>query len=97
MMPVTAGQKSTRNQIFGYSWIMAASALAPWVLGFAGKIYGFTSLVLNIVFVALAFTVWRNTAVDAADMKPEKRLFGWSILYLFILFGALALDRMVLA
>lgn len=97
MMPVTAGQKSTRNQIFAYSWIMAASALAPWILGFTGKIYGITSLVLNLVFVALAFTVWRNPAVDAAEMKPEKRLFGWSILYLFILFGALALDRMVLA
>jgi heme o synthase len=97
MMPVTAGQKSTRNQIFAYSWIMAASALAPWMLGMTGKIYGFTSLVLNLVFVALAFMVWRNPAVDAAEMKPEKRLFGWSILYLFILFGALALDRMVLA
>jgi protoheme IX farnesyltransferase len=97
MMPVTAGQKSTRNQIFAYSWIMAASALAPWILGMTGKIYGFTSLVLNLVFVVLAFMVWRNPAVDAAEMKPEKRLFGWSILYLFILFGALALDRMVLA
>ena len=40
MMPVTAGQKSTRNQIFFYSWIMAGSALAPWALGMTGLIYG---------------------------------------------------------
>jgi heme o synthase len=52
---------------------------------------------LNAVFVALAFAVWRNPAVDADAMKPEKRLFAWSILYLFILFAAFAIDHMVLA
>jgi heme o synthase len=97
MMPVVAGQKSTRNQIFAYSWIMAATALAPWALGMAGSIYGIVSLVLNVVFVALAFSVWRNPAIDAEAMKPEKRLFAWSILYLFILFAAFAIDHMVLA
>jgi heme o synthase len=97
MMPVAAGQKSTRNQIFVYSWIMAASALAPWALGMTGDIYGIVSLALNSVFVALAYAVWRNAATDTADMKPERRMFGWSILYLFILFAALALDRIVLA
>jgi heme o synthase len=95
MMPVVAGQKSTRNQIFVYSWIMAASALAPWAMTMTGAIYGFVSLVVNIVFVVLAFFVWRNDAVDAEGMKPEKRLFGWSILYLFILFAAFAVDHMV--
>jgi heme o synthase len=97
MMPVVAGQKSTRNQIFVYSWIMAATALAPWAFNMASSIYGIVSLVLNVVFVALAFTVWRNPAVDAEAMKPEKRLFAWSILYLFILFAAFAIDHMVLA
>jgi heme o synthase len=97
MMPVVAGQKSTRNQIFVYSWIMAATALAPWALNMASSIYGIVSLVLNAVFVALAFAVWRNPAVDADAMKPEKRLFAWSILYLFILFAAFAIDHMVLA
>jgi protoheme IX farnesyltransferase len=95
MMPVVAGQKSTRNQIFGYSWIMAVIALAPWALGLTGAIYGGVSVILNLVFVALAFAVWRNDAVDTAAMKPEKRLFGWSIFYLFILFAAFALDRMM--
>jgi heme o synthase len=97
MMPVVAGQASTRNQIFGYSWIMAAAALAPWALGMTGMLYAAVSIVLNLVFVGLAYAVWRNKAIDAEHMKPEKRLFGWSILYLFILFAALAVDRMVLA
>lgn len=97
MLPVTAGQKSTRNQIFLYSWIMAASALAPWALGMTGPIYGIPAVLLTSVFLVLAFTVWRNSAVEAGAMKPEKRLFGWSILYLFLMFGLLAVDRMVLA
>ena len=95
MLPNVAGQKATRNQIFGYSWLMAAAALAPWALGLAGVLYGYPVLALTAVFVVLAFIVWRNVAVDAADMKPEKRLFAFSIFYLFLLFALLAFDRIV--
>lgn len=93
MLPNVAGQKATRNQIFGYSWVMAAAALAPWAMGLAGVLYGYPVLALTAVFVALAFAVWRNSAVDADAMKPEKRLFAFSILYLFLLFALLAFDR----
>jgi heme o synthase len=95
MLPNVAGQKATRNQIFLYTWVMAASAIAPWGLGLTGVIYGYPVLALTMVFIALAFAVWRNDATDAAAMKPEKRLFAFSILYLFLLFGLLAFDRMV--
>ena len=95
MLPNVAGQKATRNQIFGYSWLMAAAALAPWALGLAGVLYGYPVLALTAVFVVLAFIVWRNVAIDAADMKPEKRLFAFSIFYLFLLFALLAFDRIV--
>jgi heme o synthase len=95
MLPNVAGQKATRNQIFGYSWVMAATALAPWALGLTGVLYGYPVLALTAVFLALAFSVWRNQSVDAADMKPEKRLFAYSIFYLFLLFALLAFDRIV--
>jgi heme o synthase len=95
MLPNVAGQKATRNQIFVYSWLMAAAALAPWALDLTGVIYGYPVLALTLVFIALAFTVWRNPATDAAAMKPEKRLFAFSILYLFLLFALLAFDRIV--
>jgi heme o synthase len=97
MLPNVAGQRATRNQIFGYSWLMAASVLAPWWLGLTGVIYGYAALALTIGFVVLAFAVWRNDAKDASAMKPEKRLFAYSIVYLFLLFGLLAFDRMVAA
>jgi protoheme IX farnesyltransferase len=76
---------------------MIVAALAPWALGMAGWIYGAVSAVLNAIFLALAVAVWRNTATEPADMKPEKRLFGFSIFYLFFLFAAIVVDRMVLA
>jgi heme o synthase len=97
MLPNVAGQKSTRNQIFIYSWVMAAAALAPWYLGLTGVLYGYPVLALTLAFLALSFSVWRNPHVDAAAMKPEKRLFAYSILYLFLLFALLAFDRAVAA
>ena len=97
MLPNVAGQRATRNQIFGYSWVLAAVAVAPLALNIAGWLYGAISLLCNAVFLALAFAVWRSETSDAADMKAEKRLFGFSILYLFILFAALAFDRMLFA
>jgi heme o synthase len=96
MLPNVAGQKATRNQIFGYSFVLFATAAAPWAMGMTGMVYGATALLLSAVFLVLAFAVWRNNAVEASAMKPEKRLFAFSILYLFVLFAALAFDRMVL-
>lgn len=96
MLPNVKGQKVTRNQIFGYSFPMAATAIAPFALGQTGWVYGIASVVLNLVFLALAFRVWKNEAIDAAAMKPEKQLFAFSILYLFLLFALFAFDRMLI-
>ena len=97
MLPNVSGQRVTRNQIFGYSFPMAAAAIAPFALGETGWLYGISSVVLNLIFLGLAFNVWRNEANEAASMKPEKKLFAFSILYLFLLFGLFAFDRMVIA
>lgn len=97
MLPVVAGRKATRWQVFLYSFPMAAIAIAPWLIGEASIAYGLTAVVLNLVFLGLAFAVWRNSAENVEAMQPEKRLFGYSILYLFILFAAFAGDRMWLS
>lgn len=97
MLPNVAGQRATRNQIFGYSFVLAAIAIAPSALGMTGILYTATAVVLNVLFLGFAFAVWRSETTEAASMKAEKRLFAFSILYLFIAFAALALDRMLLA
>ena len=96
MLPVVSGRKTTRNQIFGYSFLMAAAAIAPYFLGMSSWIYGVAAVALNAIFIVFAFAVWRNKASDATGMKPEKRLFGYSILYLFLLFAIFAADRILL-
>jgi heme o synthase len=96
MLPNVAGQKATRNQIFLYSFPMSAAAITPFVLNQTSWVYGGTAIALSVVFLGLAFSVWRNTSLDANAMKPEKRLFAYSILYLFLLFAVFAFDRMVM-
>ena len=93
MLPVTAGLDATRRQIFLYSLPMAAAALAPWPLGLAGVLYGVAAAALSAGFVIMAGLVLVNRATEAANMRPEKRLFGYSVLYLFALFAALVVDR----
>ena len=97
MMPVVAGLASTRRQVLLYTLPMVAAAVAPWAMGYTGWIYGVTAILLNAIFLVLAIQVWRNNASEPAQMAPEKRLFAFSILYLFVLFGALVADRMLIA
>jgi protoheme IX farnesyltransferase len=97
MMPVVAGYAATRRQILIYAVIMALAAVVPWPLGLTGWIYGAASAVLGAFFVALAIGVAANKATEPKDMGPEKRLFAFSIFYLFVLFAALVADRWLLA
>ena len=95
MLPVVAGERVTRRQIMIYTVLMVVAAIAPFVLDFTGLIYGVTAIVLSALFGALALQVGTRTKQPQDSMKPERRLFFYSILYLFALFGALALDRIL--
>ena len=97
MLPVVAGVKSTRRQILLYTLPMAAAAVAPWALGLAGWVYGAVAVALSAAFLVLAIQVAMNRATEPKHMGPEKRLFAFSILYLFGLFAALVVDKWVLA
>jgi protoheme IX farnesyltransferase len=97
MLPVVAGQAATRRQILLYSLVLLPVTLAPWAIGGTGAIYGLAALALSALFVVLALPVAFRRSGDGDPMRPEKRLFGYSVLYLFALFGALVVDRMVLA
>ena len=95
MLPVTAGLEATRRQIFLYSLPMAAAAVSPWPLGLAGPLYGVVAVGLSAGFLIMAGLVLANRATEPAGMRPEKRLFGYSVLYLFALFAALVADRWI--
>jgi heme o synthase len=88
MLPVTAGPRETRRQILLYTLAMLPFTVLPWVLGTAGFVYLAGASILGALFLAGAIAVWRDSGETAA-----KRLFGYSILYLFVLFALLILDR----
>jgi protoheme IX farnesyltransferase len=95
MLPVVAGERATRLQIGLYTIPMAIVAILPWALRLTGPIYGVVVGVTTAIFAGLALQVTLRRTGAGDTMKPEKRLFAWSILYLFILFGALVVDRWI--
>ncbi|WP_164118084.1 heme o synthase [Sphingorhabdus sp. Alg239-R122] len=97
MMPVVAGERATRRQIFWYSLVLLAVAAAPFFLGLTGWVYGLPAIALSLVFLMLAAKVGLRQESDPAQMKPEKQLFAFSILYLFVIFTVLVADRLVAA
>lgn len=93
MLPVVAGERATRRQILLYTAIMAAAAMAPVLLQLTGLVYGLTALVATAVFAVMAFQVAMRRETDPARMGPEKRLFKYSVLYLFLIFAAVVVDH----
>jgi protoheme IX farnesyltransferase len=94
MMPVVAGEVATRRQILLYAVLLLPLSAAPWFIGGTGAVYGVSALVLSTVFLLFAIRVGlRRSAPEGDTMKPEKQLFGYSVLYLFALFAALVADH----
>ena len=91
MLPVVKGVRHTQHQILAYSLVMAPVAVLPWPMGFAGPLYGAVSIVAGAIFLQRAWAVWRMDEGDVA-MVSAKRLFLYSIAYLFALFAALGLE-----
>jgi protoheme IX farnesyltransferase len=99
MLPVVAGARATRHQIALYTVLLVSASLAPWALGLTGPIYGIAAMVLGAGFLVAAWRVLQDgrardglsTTRDAA----AKAAFRYSLSYLFVLFTALAVDRIV--
>ncbi len=85
MMPNAKGPEATRRQILIYAVLTAAAGLAPALFGFAGWLYGAVAAAAGAGFVYLA---WRVRTIDDANERPAKRLFAFSIVYLFAVFAA---------
>jgi protoheme IX farnesyltransferase len=89
MMPNVAGDASTRRQILIYSVLLAPLGAAPWFLGEVGALYGAIALAFGIGMIALAVKILR----EREGYKACKQMFGFSILYLFMIYTMLLVDR----
>ena len=94
MLPVVAGADETRRQILLYAAILAPLGVAPAFFGYAGMLYGLVAAALGIAFLTLAFEVHRRRRGEGAE-AAARRLFAFSILYLFLLFAALLIEAIM--
>ena len=91
MLPVVAGAEETRRQILRYSLVLVPIGAAPWLLGYAQALYGLTAIVAGTLMVMFAWRVRKNRE-GACAVRAAYHLFGFSILYLFVLFAVLLID-----
>jgi protoheme IX farnesyltransferase len=91
MLPVVAGPDATRLQILLYTIVLVAVAAVPWPLGYFDAIYGVTSLILGACMLVLAVNVFRRRE-RSASLRATRKLFAFSILYLFALFATLLIE-----
>jgi heme o synthase len=90
MLPVVSGDASTRRQILLYTLILVPLGMAPWAFGYTGALYGITALVTGAIMVMLGWQVFRE--IRPAE-RASRNLFAFSILYLFLLFAVLLVER----
>jgi len=90
MLPVVAGDRSTRRHIMLYTLILVPLGVAPWLAGFAGVLYGGIALVTGAIMLTLA---WQVLNERHPAERASRNLFAFSILYLFLLFATLLVER----
>jgi len=99
MLPVVAGARTTRRQVMLYTVMLAVVSLIPWVLGYAGPIYGVSALGLGVWFlIAAARVLWDKQNAEGVSLTrdaPARWAFRVSLVYLFALFTMLALDHVL--
>ena len=94
MLPITSGIQATKLNIFIYSLILFPAAVAPFFFNFSGLIYFIFSLILSgyYIFISYKLLMEKNSI---NEKKLAAKLFGYSILYLFMIFTFILIDRFI--
>ncbi len=98
MLTVTHGRKVTRQQIFGYTLLLAGLAIGTGFTSLGGPVYWAAAVVLNLLFIKGAWTILRRDeeVAEADNYAAEKSFFKLSLLYLFLHFGAILADAVLM-
>ena len=91
MLPVVAGRAETKRQIQLYAVLLAPLTLLPWALGLVGALYGIVATLLGLLLIICALRL-RREPEEAGD-RAARQMFGFSVLYLFLLFALMIVDR----
>jgi len=92
MLPLTNGIENTKKNILIYSILMLPVVIVPYLIGFVGKIYLFSSLILTVYYIYLCYELY-NFKKNKFEITKAKKVFSYSILYLFLLFVLFLVDK----
>ena len=92
MLPLTNGIENTKKNILVYSILMLPVIIAPYLIGFVGKIYLLSSLMLTFYYIYLCYELY-NFKKNKFEISKAKKVFSYSILYLFLIFVLFLVDK----
>ena len=94
MLPITSGIKTTKFNIFIYSIILFPIALSPYVFNFSGLFYLNLAMIMSGYYILLSYKLLKEKN-STKEKKLASKLFGYSILYLFMIFVFILTDKII--
>ena len=94
MLPITNGIEETKKKIFVYSLFMLPIVIVPYVIGFTGEVFLIISLVLTFYYNYICYDLYKFKKNEFV-LKKAKKVFGYSILYLFLIFVLFLVDNLI--
>ena len=94
MLPNTNGIEETKKKIFVYSLFMLPIVILPYYIGFTGKVFLISSLLLTIYYNYICYDLYKFKK-NKFELNKAKKVFGYSIFYLFLIFVLFLLDNLI--
>ena len=94
MLPITSGVKTTKLNIFIYAMLLFPISISPFILNFSGIVYLLLAISLSSYYVLISFKLFKEKN-SVKEKKLATKLFGYSILYLFMIFTAILIDKLI--
>ena len=94
MLPITNGIEDTKKNIFIYSILMVPSVVFPYLIGFVGELFLTLSLLLTSYYIYICYQLY-NFKINKFEIRKAKKVFGYSIIYLFLIFALFLFDNVI--
>ncbi len=94
MMPIANGIESTKKNIFIYSLLMLPAVSLPYFVGFVGEVFLLATVILTFYYNYLCYQLY-SFKRNKFEIKKAQQIFGYSILYLFLIFVLFLIDKLI--
>ncbi len=94
MLPITNGIEETKKKIFVYSLFMLPIVIVPYIIGFTGEVFLIISLLLTFYYNYICYDLYKFKKNEFV-LKKAKKVFGYSIIYLFLIFVLFLVDNLI--